>query len=124
VLARILAAVAAVVIFVIAMGPPPAGPSIPFLDKLEHLAAFATLGFLTLFALGGQGLRPLVTAVLLCVGWGIAIELAQPLVGRSRELADVGADLVGAALGAVAAVAARRLVHLVRARRRPTTRPR
>jgi VanZ family protein len=106
------------------MGPPPTGSSFPFLDKLEHLAAFAALGFFTLFALGGQGLRPLVTAILLCVGWGIAIELVQPLVGRSRELADVGADLAGAALGAGAAVAARRLAQLVRGRRPPTTGPR
>lgn len=64
-------------------------------DKLHHLLAFGALAFPTAF------LRPrwIVGMVLALVAYGAAIELIQPLVGRSREMDDFVADCLGILLG-------------------------
>lgn len=91
--------------------PVPAG--IGGSDKTHHLLGFAAL------ALPVASVRPRwsLGLALLLAAYGGAIELVQPLVGRSRELADWTADLKGIGLGTLAGVAANRLARLVTGRR-------
>lgn len=76
---------------------------------VAHLATFALLGALILYALGGRGaptLRSALGAVLLTLLYAITDELHQALVpGRTGRLQDVGTDLVGAVLGVAIAAA-------------------
>ena len=55
--------------------------------------------------------------MLILAGYGGLIELVQPYVGRSRELADWTADLKGIAVGTLAGVGVNRLAWLLRWRR-------
>jgi len=74
-------------------------PATPFQfghsDKLSHAFAFfvwascAATGWSWRFA----------TGLALAMVFGATIEALQPLTGRGFELADLGADLFGAALG-------------------------
>lgn len=95
------------VIGVLTLMPQPVRPMrLHGIDKLYHLLAFAALTFPTGF------LRPrmLVAAGVLALLYGGAIEIIQPAVGRSRELADLLADGVGILLGIALGLAARRLL--------------
>ena len=68
-------------------------------DKLNHLLAFAALGFLAWRAYPTQR----VPALFALVGFGVLIELVQwTLPTRSAELADLAADAIGLALGSLA----------------------
>lgn len=71
------------------------GPDIVFLDKLWHALAFFGWAMLVRMAWRSPGWVVLGLAVL----FGGVIELAQPLVGRDAEWADLAADLLGAAAG-------------------------
>ncbi|MEO7587147.1 MAG: VanZ family protein [Arachnia sp.] len=64
-------------------------------DKTYHFLAFAAL------ALPLAAVRPRwsVALFLLYSAFGGAIEIIQPFVGRSRELADLVADMAGIAIG-------------------------
>lgn len=79
----------------------PSGPtsSLP-IDKVVHLALFSLCGLLVLrgwVTTSGDNWPRLFLLLLL---FAVFTELAQYLVpGRSTELADVGADAAGAALG-------------------------
>lgn len=64
-------------------------------DKAYHMIAFAALVFPGAL-LYVRSLAWLIPAALV---FGAAIELVQPLVGRSAELADFVADVVGVACG-------------------------
>lgn len=64
-------------------------------DKIWHMLAFATWG--ALMALSWS--RPFWQMLLAAGIFGGGIELIQPLVGRDAELADLGADMLGAGLG-------------------------
>jgi len=91
--------------------PVPAG--IGGSDKLHHLLAFAAL------ALPVATVRPRwsLALALILAAYGGLIELVQPYVGRSRELADWTADLKGIAAGTVTGIGLNRLAWLVRWRR-------
>ena len=80
--------------------PMPASPMLGGNDKLQHFAAFAALAFP--ISLARTKTAPYMVAAALLYG-GI-IEVVQPFVGRNRSLADLWADVTGAALGAGAAV--------------------
>lgn len=76
-------------------------PSVGGGDKLHHLLAFAALALPTA-ALTPRRL-PLILVVLAV--FGSMIEVIQPFVGRSRELADLIADLGGLAIGSLTGLA-------------------
>lgn len=64
-------------------------------DKVFHLAAFVALAFpLAVVRPRWSGLLFLAFSA-----FGGAIELLQPYVGRSRELADLIADMIGVTCG-------------------------
>ena len=72
-------------------------------DKAYHVIAFAALVFPSAL-LYRRSLVWLIPAALVL---GAAIELVQPFVGRSAELADFVADSVGVACGLAAGYALR-----------------
>jgi VanZ family protein len=76
-------------------------------DKVEHVLAYATGGFLAAGASAatpwGTASRwaPWIAAVLFCGVWAVSDEFHQSLVpGRDASGTDLAADVVGAALGA------------------------
>ena len=77
------------------LSPPSDGPPLPLGDKQIHFIAFALLA-LPLGWVRPRWVLPLVAG---CVAYGGAIELLQPLVGRSGEWADLLADALGVVLG-------------------------
>lgn len=101
----LLTSVLGLVIAILTLMPPiqtdmPAGP-----DKLYHFVAFVAL------AVPLATVRPRwsVALFVLLTAYGAAIEILQPYVGRSRELADLIADMAGIACGIVLGVLVRRL---------------
>jgi VanZ family protein len=73
-------------------------------DKAYHVIAFAALIFPgTLLYL-----RSLIWLISAALVFGAAIELVQPLVGRSAEIADFVADVVGVACGLILGLIMRR----------------
>jgi VanZ family protein len=54
-------------------------------------------------------LRSLIWLIPAALVFGAAIELVQPLVGRSAEVADFVADIVGVACGLILGLIMRRL---------------
>ena len=64
-------------------------------DKAYHAIAFAAL----IFPGALLHLRSLIWLIPAAFVFGAAIELVQPLVGRSAEVADFVADIVGMACG-------------------------
>lgn len=79
-------------------------------DKFAHLAEYAGLAFLLAWALRRSGVSPaLVAAAVAFAGasaFGILDEQYQRLIpGRDPSMEDFAADAVGAALGALAALA-------------------
>ena len=79
-------------------------------DKAAHVSAFYLISLL-LFAVAPQRRRSDLALVML--GLGVAIELAQGLLGRSLSLADLLADGVGVA-AAIAPAWVERLRYLAR----------
>lgn len=67
-------------------------------DKLGHFTAFALLVLPLSIAYPNRCLAVFTVAI----AYGLAIELIQPYVGRDAEVADFVADVLGAALGALA----------------------
>ena len=82
--------------------PPPA-PSGS--DKVVHLIAFAALAF-PLARTGRVGLIPVLIGA---SAFGGLIEFIQPSFGRSADMQDWIADIVGAALGIMLALFYRKL---------------
>lgn len=70
-------------------------PDLPLSDKVEHAISFAALIFPVAFW------RPnlLWPALLFSVMFGGMIELIQPFVGRSGDLYDWFADIIGIGIG-------------------------
>ena len=94
---------AAVFAFVMAVLPhPPEFPGEPP-DKIQHMAAFATLAFLGSIAFPRVRWLQLVTGLSL---FGAAIELAQaiPMLHRDSEFMDWVADTATSALVALAMI--------------------
>ena len=82
--------------------PPPAPDGT---DKIVHLIAFAALAF-PLARTGRIGLLPVFVGA---SAFGGLIEVIQPTFGRSADMQDWIADIVGVALGIVLALIYRRL---------------
>jgi len=68
-------------------------------DKLYHILAFACLAF----PLPLVRPRWTIWVILGVIAYGGAIEVIQPAFGRQAEWADLGADAIGAMLGALVA---------------------
>lgn len=106
---RVALATLVAVITWLALTPTP--PPVPSLDsdKVQHILAFVVLAAGGTLSLGpGRGRTTAV--VLLALAYGGLIEIVQGWVpGRSPEWADWLADGLGALLGLVAVVAARRI---------------
>lgn len=82
---------------------------IEHLDKVQHVAAFASLAFAASFGWAHKTRNLLLTAAGL-LAYGLLIELVQTqLPTRSGEVADWLADAVGVALGLLLARGIRRL---------------
>ena len=82
---------------------PPPGPDGS--DKIVHLIAFAALAF-PMARTGRFGLIPVFVGA---SAFGGLIELIQPSFGRSADMQDWIADIVGVGLGIVLALLYRRL---------------
>ena len=83
-------------------------------DKIGHGLAYAALAFTATALMTPRTKLALGTAVL---AFGIAMELAQGAVpGRTQELADVGANIVGMLLGIFCALLLERLLNRLRPR--------
>lgn len=80
-------------------------------DKLSHLIAYVALGFFAMRALDRRGMLPFALVVAGCAAFGGILEIVQPLVGRTRELADFVVDVAGSAGGAALALLLLRLVR-------------
>jgi VanZ family protein len=93
---------AGAIFFVSSLSHPPGPPLVHGLDKVVHCAVYAVLGLLTVQALAGYGLRPLqaaLWALLVCALYGVSDEWHQAFVpGRSTDIRDWAADVLGAAL--------------------------
>jgi len=75
---------------------------VPFFDKWTHFVLFGVFSFLWLWAAIPVSLGKYARVFLIAVLLGITIEGLQALLtflGRSAELMDAIADVVGAALG-------------------------
>ncbi|MEJ6001971.1 VanZ family protein [Paucibacter soli] len=110
---RALLALLLLVISWLAFSPkPPVGIDTGW-DKLNHLLAFATLAVVSALSLAGA--RRERKVVLGLLAYGIFIELVQTQVpGRSAEVADVLADMVGVALGLLLLAGLERLLLIKR----------
>jgi VanZ family protein len=81
---------------------------LPFRDKAIHFVEYGVLGWLCAAAASrtwpsAAASRTAVFAVFVSTLWGLSDEIHQALVpGRSSELADLLADLLGGSAGALA----------------------
>lgn len=100
---RVIFLTALLLVTDLALQPGYASPSTLFgRDKLEHIAAFATL---TVLALNGWPSRGRLLPAALLLAYGIGLEYVQSLdfVGRTAAWSDVVADLIGITAGIIAA---------------------
>ncbi len=95
-LSLIASGLIAVVIAILTLMPGEGVPDAPGNDKLHHFLAFAALVWPVVAARP----RAALWAVPLAMGYGGAIELIQPHVGRHGEWADMLANSLGALAGA------------------------
>ena len=95
-LALLATALLAAAIAWLTLSPPKQGPDGLLSDKAYHAIAFAALALpcAVLYA------RSLIWVLPWAALYGGVIELIQPSFGRSAEMADFIADLVGLGLGA------------------------
>ena len=84
-------------------------------DKSYLVVAFAAL----IFPGALLYLRSLIWLIPAALDFGAVIELVQPLVGRSAEIADFGADAAGVASGLILALTMRRWWFWLRHCQRP-----
>lgn len=98
--------------------PLSAPSAVPGTDKAHHVLAFAILT-MPCAALYPKGLFRVVFAAAV---YGGVIEVIQPYVGRHGETADVLADLLGVAIGAVFGLFLHRIFKWRIARRSTSTR--
>jgi VanZ family protein len=97
---------ASALVGVLSLVPNAAVPEMPVDDKTEHILAYAALGLLG----GVASRRGILPRLVLGLGtYGAVLELLQAFSpGRSPEVADAVADIIGACLGAGMAVVLRR----------------
>lgn len=95
-IAYALTGLVGLVIARLTLGPAGTGaPPFPHFDKLAHLLAFACLAF----PLSATRRHPAARIFAAGLVFGAAIEIIQPVVGRSAEAADLLADAAGLGLG-------------------------
>lgn len=100
---------ASALIFALSLMPAAALPPATIGDKAEHLIAYALLGLLG----GVSSERGVLRTILALAAFGIAIELLQTFSpGRSPDVLDALADIVGACLGCGAAAALRPMTSM------------
>ena len=72
---------------------------LPHFDKIVHIGLYSILGFIMMFDTN----KRIKYAFYICIGYSIflgeTIELIQPLVGRTNELTDLCANVIGCLLG-------------------------
>lgn len=85
--------------------PSPNFQSVPGTDKFHHLISFAALVLPAAF----YDPKMLRWVLPLALVYGGTIEIIQPFVGRSGEIADLYADAFGMLIGAVLGVILHRL---------------
>jgi VanZ family protein len=96
---RVLWLLLALVVCSLAFEPGERAPTLGMGDKVNHMAAFAALGFVAALALPA-GWRETAIASAVGLALGIFIEVVQAfLPTRTAELADVVGDAVGLAIG-------------------------
>jgi VanZ family protein len=96
---RVLWLCLAIVVCSFAFAPGERAPTLGLGDKVNHMAAFAALGFLAALALPA-GWRETAIASAVGLALGIFIEVVQSfLPTRTAEVADVVGDAVGLAVG-------------------------
>ena len=103
-LLRIAFYLASALVGVLSLAPSAALPPVSIGDKVEHVIAYTTLGLL-----GGASFeRSVVRTILGLAAFGLLIECLQAFSpGRSPDAVDALADIIGACVGAGAAVALR-----------------
>jgi VanZ family protein len=107
-LLRVCFYVATMAVVALSLTPRVALPPVSVGDKIEHILAYAGLGLLGI-ATARSASR---TASTMCglIALGIALEFLQAFSpGRSPELADALAGIIGAAVGGGSAVILRRI---------------
>jgi VanZ family protein len=116
---RVLLALLAVTVGVLALTPNPAlGPTLGW-DKLNHTLAFAALAFCAVLGQRGGSRRQLAAVLLALLAYGGLIELLQLFVpNRESEWGDWLADAVGIGIGALLAAAWLRVRGIAAATRR------
>ena len=111
--ARVLATTSLLAILVLSLVPGEFRPRTMILPPgFEHVAAYAVAAFF--LGLACYQRLPPVQLVLLLTSYGALLELGQLWVpGRHGQISDVGADLAGASIGVMVALAAMRLRSFV-----------
>jgi len=100
---------ACAIIAVLSLAPSAALPPVSIGDKAEHAIAYALLGLIGGVSARGGVLR----TILALAAFGIALELLQTFSpGRAPDAIDALADIVGACIGAAAALAVRRTMPI------------
>jgi VanZ family protein len=103
----LLSCALAVTVGVLTLMPEASNPVGPQgIDKVYHMVAFAALIFPTAM------LRPkrCLAAGFLAILYGGMIEVIQPTFGRSADMSDLLADVLGVAIGIFLGLAARRIL--------------
>jgi VanZ family protein len=104
-LSRIALYASSAMVGVLSLAPSTTFPPVSINDKIEHVVAYALLGILGAVSFECGALRTIIGLA----AFGISLELLQAFSpGRSPELADALADVVGACLGYGALIALRR----------------
>ena len=84
-------------ITILSLLPPKSGVEIQSNDKINHFVAYAVLSFCSLTSAQGKRFWRI---LLLCIAYGIFMELAQGFVpGREQSLYDALANSLGVAIG-------------------------
>jgi len=102
----VLGWVAVLVVFACVSLPEAPQPAALNVDKMRHAAAYALLGALAARAAAGhaagRGAAAFVAAFFAVFAVGVGTEIIQISVpGRSADVVDLGADLLGGVLGAL-----------------------
>lgn len=103
---------AGAVVLYLTLRPGNSGTTFLWSDKLQHASAYGTLSGLA--ALGASSRRQAVLFAALLAVTGYGLELIQPFVGRSYDLLDEAANIVGCIAGLFAARLLIRLWHATR----------
>lgn len=95
----------AAIIIVLTTIPVPQSVSVPGGDKTAHLVMYGVLGFLSMRAAwrAQAPSRSILLVILAIAAFGAFNEIYQGWVGRTPDLLDWFADIVGASLGAMTA---------------------